>query len=137
MNARELLKIKHLVVTVDDAARIVTRTRTADRFDSIEEVVSSYEQVVSALDQIDRTRHAQLVDVRLAPARNDPQFEAVVQRYHPALYRGFRANAVLVQSAVGKLQIKRMADVSGVLSSAFTDEDEARRFLVEAVGTHG
>jgi hypothetical protein len=132
--SRELLRLKHFLVTVDDDTRIVTRVRTAERFDSGAELETAYEQLLGALDSLDRPSHAQLVDVRLAPARNDPQFEAVVTRYHPRLYGGFRANAVLHQSAVGALQIKRIVDATGVSARTFTDEVEARRFLIAAVG---
>jgi hypothetical protein len=126
---RELLRSKHFVVTVDDLTGILRRTRTPERFASIESLGSAYEDLIAAIDTIRRRDYAQLIDARLAPPRNDPEFEAVVKHHHVALYRDFRASAALVQSAVGKLQLRRMFEASGVAAAVFTDEAEAVEFL--------
>jgi hypothetical protein len=122
---RELLRGRHFHVTVDDAVRIVRRVRTAERFASLEELETAYQELLAALDTLDRPRYAQLVDARQSPPRNDPAFEAAVTRHHDALYAGFRAAAVLVQTAAGRLQVRRMLDVSGVGAPVFTDEAAA------------
>jgi hypothetical protein len=127
----ELLRLPHYVVTVDDDARLVRRVRTEERFSSIDELVSTYETLLSALDAIDRPRFAQLIDARLSPPRNDPAFEEVVSRYHDRLYRGFRRVAVLVRSAAGRLQVRRMLDSSGIEAPVFSDEDEALEYLAD------
>ena len=130
---RELLRTRQTVVTVDDEARVLRRARTEEPFESAEQLEAEYEQVVRAMDQFVRSRYAQLVDVRSAPPRNDPEFEATVARHHADLYRGFLANAVLVQSVVGKLHVKRLLDGSGVKAGVFDDEREALEYLAEAV----
>lgn len=129
---RDLLCTKQFIVRLDEETHVVSRIRTGERFDSVAEVEAQYDAVVEALDRVNRTRHVQLVDVRDAPPRNDAQFEEVVRRHHVALYRGFRANALLVQSAVGKLQIKRLLEASGVVARVFTEESEALAFLTAA-----
>jgi hypothetical protein len=126
---RELLRGRHFIVTVDDARRIVRRTRTAERFATLGELETAYEELLEALRPLDRSKLGQLMDARQAPPRNDPQFEAAVTRYHEALYRGFRATAVLVQSAAGRLQVRRMLDVSGVDAQVFVDESAAIQYL--------
>lgn len=130
---RELLRTKQYLLTLDDTAHVLRRARTAEQHASIAELEAEYEEIVRVMDRVDRTRYGQLVDVRFAPPRNDPQFEATVMRYHAALYRDFRATAVLVQSAVGKLHVKRLLETSGVNGRVFTDEEEALTYLAEAL----
>jgi hypothetical protein len=130
---RELLRTKQTVVTIDDVARVLRRARTAEPFDSAAQLETEYGEVVRAMDRVDRRRYGQLVDVRDAPPRNDPEFEGIVARHHADLYRGFLANAVLVHSAVGKLHVKRLLEGSGVKAGVFNDENEALAFLAEAV----
>jgi hypothetical protein len=134
---RDLLRTKHFIVRLDEATHIVSRVRTGERFESIAEIEAQYDALVEALDRVDRARYAQLVDVRDAPPRNDPQFEEVVRRHHVALYRGFQANALLAQSAVGKLQLKRLLEASGVVARVFSEESEAVEFLTAAVAGRG
>ena len=129
---RELLRTKHSLVTLDEETRVLRRARTAEQFASVAEVDAEYAELVRVMDRVDRSRYAQLVDVRSAPPRNDSQFEAAVERHHVALYRGFRASAVLVHSAVGKLQVKRMFEESGVPGRVFNDEAQAMAYLAEA-----
>jgi hypothetical protein len=137
---RELWRSKHYILTLDDAVGILRRTRSAERFDAVAELEAEYADLLRAMRSIERARHAQLIDTRDAPPRNDPEFEAAVARHHEALYQGFCASAVLVQSAVGKLQVKRMLGSSGVEARVFTDEHEALDHLqkeVEAARARG
>jgi hypothetical protein len=126
---RALLRSKHFVVVVDDATRLLRRTRTVARFESHEELEAAYFELLHAMSTIDRTKYAQLIDARQAPPRNDPAFEELVARHHDELYRGFRASAVLVQSAAGKLQVRRMLGASGVGAPVFTEEEAALAYL--------
>jgi hypothetical protein len=130
---REILHTNHYVVTLDEEARVLRRVRSSEQFVSTAHIEAVYDELVRVLRGIDRGHYTQLVDARVAPPRNDPQFEATVKRHHEALYSGFLANAVLVQSAVGKLQVKRMLDASGVKASVFADEAEALEYLAGAV----
>jgi hypothetical protein len=130
---RELLRTTYTLVTLDEETHVVRRARTTEQFESHAALEAEYDALVRTLDQVDRARFGQLVDARFAPPRNDPQFEATVVRHHEALYRGFRANAVLVQSAVGKLHVKRMLDASGVHARVFNDEAEALAYLSAAI----
>jgi hypothetical protein len=70
-----------------------------------------------------------LLDLRAIPAgRNDEAFEQLAMRAQGALARTFSRNAVLVRSAVGKLQIRRLTHGA---RAVYQDEAEAIRFLVE------
>lgn len=126
---RELLRNAHFDVTVDDHANLVRRTRTEVRFETLEEIVTAYDALVATLDMLDRPRYAVLVDLRVSLSRNDPAYETTVEPYHVPLYRGFRANAVLVQTAAGRLQLARFIDGSRLNARLFTDEAEALAFL--------
>jgi hypothetical protein len=126
---RELLRSKHFLVTIDDDARILSRARTAARFGSIEELEGAYAELLGTLGRLDRSTLGQLVDARRAPPRNDPEFEAAVTRHHAELYRGFRATAVIVRTAAGRLQVKRMLEASGILALVCVHEGDALAYL--------
>lgn len=126
---RDLLLTSHFRVIEDEHARIVIRSRTEQRFASAEEVVTQYDGLVRALDGVDRATYAVLVDLRLAPPRNDEAFEEIVGRYHARLYAQFRRVAVVVLTAAGRLQLRRFLSVARPDARVFTDVDEATAFL--------
>jgi len=126
---RELLHTAHFILSADETALIVTRTRTAQRFASLEELAAEYDGVVQALDRVDRAVYALLIDLRLAPPRNDEAFEAAVTRYQAPLYDRFRRVAVVVATAAGRLQLRRFLADSRPDAGLFTDMDEATAFL--------
>jgi hypothetical protein len=128
---RELLHTSHFVVTEDSIARILTRSRTAERFTSAEQVTAEYDALVRALGLVDRAAYSVVVDLRLAPPRNDEAFEEIVAGYHARLYQRFRRVAVIVQSAAGRLQLRRFLSAARPDARVFTDLDEATAFLRE------
>ncbi len=69
-----------------------------------------------------------LLDLRSGPrgGRSDDDFEAQVRVAQQRLSAGFSRVAVLVRSAVGALQIRRL---SGGARSVFQDEAEALKYL--------
>jgi len=107
----------------------VRRARTSARFDSLDAVSAEYEAIVSALDAVDRPAYTLIVDLRDAPPRNDDAYEAIALRYNARLYGGFRRVAVLVQTAAGRLQVRRFLDVTRADAAVFIEEREARAFL--------
>jgi hypothetical protein len=129
---RELSRTAYFLITVDDEKKLVRRIRSNKAYESIADVELAHEAALKALDGIERRRHVLLVDVRLAPPRNDPAFEQAIQRYLPRLHVGFRRLAVLVQTEAGKLQIKRMTSSIPADLHVFTDEPAALSFLLRA-----
>lgn len=129
---RELLRTKHTRIVADDAARVVSRERTGERFATLDEVATEYAAIGAALGTLDRAVYASLVDLRLAPPRNDEPYEEIARRHNAQLYAGFRRVAVLVQTAAGRLQLRRFLDVTRPDAAVFTDEREARAFLAGA-----
>ena len=82
-----------------------------------------------ALDHVDRAAYALLINLRLAPPRNDDAFEALVTQYQPALYDGFRRVAVVVATAAGRLRLRRFLSESRPDAGLFTEMNEATAFL--------
>jgi hypothetical protein len=90
-------------------------------------------QIGRALDQLGRERHTLLVDMRRAPLNNDPAFERAAKRARAILVRGFPRVAVLVQTAVGALQVKRHVRSDGLSIPVLGDEAQALDFLLGKV----
>lgn len=75
-------------------------------------------------------RHLRLlVDLRTAPARNDPEFEDVVKRFRRDLFALLPRWAVLVSTATGKMQMTRHVRSDGGSPNIFDDEDAALAHL--------
>lgn len=103
---------------------IVWLRRTPTAYGSIVDVERAYDAFLKAVDDwmLERrissgelgTRHrtpiAWLYDLRSAPGqRNDPEFEAVIQRRRPDLLKRSQFLVVLVKTAAGRMQLNRIA----------------------------
>jgi hypothetical protein len=127
---RTLYSDVHLRVTIDDDAGIVTYTRSREPYESIETIREIHQKVRDLLSIHHVGRVALLVDVREAPARNDDPFEAEITHALEAIRPRFTAHAILIKSAVGRLQALRMAKSRGDDGyTAFTDEAAALAHL--------
>jgi hypothetical protein len=127
---RTLYADSHVGITIDDDAGIVRYARTQERYESIEAVRELHAKITEALSTLPRGKLALLVDVREAPARNDNPFEAEISRAIETAAAIFKRRAALVKSAVGKLQVKRLAKDRGDANfPIFSDESEAIAFL--------
>ena len=111
---REIFRSDYNVITVDDARGLVRRVRTAVPFPTLAEFLTTTEGAKRVLATLDRARHVQLADVRLAPPRNDPAFEKYVALHAHELFRGFRRTALLVKTHAGRLQVTRNLNESGL-----------------------
>jgi hypothetical protein len=70
------------------------------------------------------------VDMRAGPMRNDPEFERAVGPINRDLFQGYGRVAILVRTAVGRLQVQRVAKANGNSDPhVFTDEDAALAYL--------
>lgn len=113
----------------DERRRLVRYTRTSLGFSSISELEETYKNLIQSTLRFDLRHLALLVDLREAPPRNDPAFEEAIARYRGPMMQGFARVAVLVKSAVGRLQVRRHAADDGVANLVTQDEDEALRYL--------
>lgn len=72
-----------------------------------------------------------LVDLRDAPGRNDPEFEARMRTNRLAIFRGAPRACVLVRTAAGVLQVRRHVQEDGLDGrvTVTNDPEEAARVL--------
>ncbi|WP_437596325.1 hypothetical protein [Sorangium sp. So ce590] len=118
-------------VLVDAPLGIVWNVRSSKPFASIEELEASMASVCRCMDGLGRSRYALLLDIRAAPGRNDPAFEAALDRLRPLWFQGFRRVGVLVQSVVGELQAQRYARRDSIKRLITSDEAALLRYLAQ------
>lgn len=124
---RVLLSSPHWLMESDAASHLVWLRRSPVAFGSIVELTAANEAVVSKfLDQYESW--SVVVDMRLAPSRNDPAFEAAMHGLRSAIEARFARTAVLLATQVGMLQVNRLTREDGAKSFATTDEVAALRF---------
>ena len=118
------------VVDHNPKDRVYRVMRTKVPFKDIAEV----ERVYGALHRLVATVTPDsrlLFDLREAPSRNDPEFEAAIKRVRDRAFARFAKVAVLVRSAAGKLQVQRMNRGQPAPVAVFDDEDRAFDHLLE------
>jgi hypothetical protein len=81
--------------------------RTPVAYRLVTDVAPAHREVIRLLDTLGRERHVMLVDLREAPANNDPAFEQSMAGVRVELLRGLARVAILVRSAAGALQLSR------------------------------
>lgn len=114
------------------AMGIVTIVRTNQPFTSLAELDRETSAIERVLTKARLTSSRVLVDLRHGPLRNDPAFESAIARTRKIIYGTFDRSAVLVSTAVGRLQVMRHARVDGLKDfAAFNSEAEAMAFLHE------
>jgi hypothetical protein len=121
----------HFTVLVDERMGLIRTTRSDKPFASLTELEGVFTELGDTLDRLGRARFVLLADIRSAPGRNDPQFEAALQRLRPRWVGGFRKVGVLVQSATGMLQVHRYAQQDGIKRLVSNDEDEVLKYLTQ------
>lgn len=124
---RTLIATQHYILEEDEAHRVAVLRRTPVPFTSIQEIVESNDRVLEQL----RPYHAGygvIVDMRQAPQRNDPTFENAMSRLRNRVTEVFARVAVLLDSAVGVLQVDRLGRAEGGKTYATQSESAATRF---------
>jgi hypothetical protein len=121
----ELFESDWIRVIADDG--FVRVTRTATPAPPNDEGARLYDAVTAALGKA-RARRV-LVDLRGSPpGRNDPEFERSTEAFRRSL-AAYERVAILVRTAVGKLQLTRLSRESGRAAPVFLDEAEALAYL--------
>jgi hypothetical protein len=126
---RELYTDSFSLVTWDERANIVRWTRTSTRFPSVKDAIDSYLALRAAVQPAIAARASLLVDIRMAPLRNDPEFDQIAKQYIDPLTARFAKVAVLVSTAVGKLQLNRIKRERSLQIEVFDDEALALAFV--------
>jgi hypothetical protein len=118
------------VLTVDRAAGLVRFERRPVALPDLPVLRARLLAMFDRMDALPRGELGLLIDTRQVIGRSDDEFEAMMDELRPRLVGGFRRIAVLVRSAVGRLQVQRLARTDGVLDrmQVFSDEAEAVAF---------
>ena len=122
----------YFAVTELPGVPVLRVVRSPRAFPSLAEMSRAWDALNRALDRIDRTRFALLMDLRLATGRNDHNFEQTLTPHRRELQRGFSRTAVLVSSPAGVLQVHRHAIQDGMQMRAFMEPPKAMDWLLES-----
>jgi hypothetical protein len=126
----------YLRVGAIPASRVIVIERTAVHSGDAD-LAEVFGPAEDALRKVERGKFGLLVDVRLAPGRNDSEFEKAFQPYRQRLQRGFRRVAILVETTYGKLQCQRYAREDGAANCVFDDYATAVVWLDDTSGHLG
>jgi hypothetical protein len=126
---KELFSNQHFTVLAAPAAHFVRVVRTAEPFRTADEITGGWAEVSRCFDRLGRKGLLTLMDLRNAPARNDPEFEKPMTAALVAVRRDVKRIAVLVRTAVGGLQVKRVAKAAGAEEFITSSEEEALEYL--------
>jgi hypothetical protein len=116
-------------VTAEPAMGVLRFTRTEVPYRAPGELLEVHRHVATIFDRVGRDKHTLLVDMRRAVLNNDPAFEEAAARGRAILTRDFGRIAVLVQTAVGALQVGRHMREDRLPGEVFTDEAQAIEYL--------
>jgi hypothetical protein len=126
---RVLYDARHYRLELRPDGRTLILVRTPHPFVSQEDVEAGCTPVQLLLDQIGRGRHKLLLDTRDAIANNDPVFESWFAAHRRRMVMGFRRTALVVKTAVGGLQNRRLVQHDGTPVAIFSSLDAAFGYL--------
>jgi hypothetical protein len=125
----EILKrTPHFVATADHTMKLVRYTRTSTPFVDAAEIDATLADLGS-LAKIERSCFRLLLDLREGPLRNVEEVEAALAKHRERMFGGYAGIAILVRSAVGKLQVQRVRRKDPVQGNVFQDEVAALAYL--------
>ena len=112
-------------LTIDRSEGVVRFVRTTQSLPELPVLRARMLEMLEILDRLPRARLGLLVDARQAIGRSDDDFEAAMSELRPRLFAEFRRIGVLVRSAVGRLQVQRLARTDGIVDRLLVTSDEA------------
>lgn len=125
----EIFANEYLTARLEYDGKLLRVVRTAVPFPDPEAAVRAYAPLIAIMDRLGRADRCVLSDVRLAPGRNDPAFEAAFAQVRKQAFVGFRKAATLVQSKVGLLQLSRLIKQERMNRMASDNEAELLAYL--------
>lgn len=127
--SKEIYRDDYVHVLVEQGGTLVRVIRSARAFRDTATIEQVFGAVYSALRAQKLKDWVLLSDQRLAPGRNEPEFEQALARSRNQIYPLFRKRAVLVQTAIGKLQVNRLTKEDNQERLVSHDEAELLRYL--------
>ena len=129
--AQKILENEYFRLTLDDPEGIVRYTRSAVAYPSGKAAAAALHEILGTTRRLSRHLYSLLTDVRAAPGRNDSEFEQALGELRHQLFDGFKKQATLVRTAVGRLQVERLARERRTDSAhVFESEEEALAYLL-------
>lgn len=125
---------RHYRVEILPGAKTVLLVRSPYPFVSPDDVDAGCTPVQLILDKLGRSRYNVLVDTRHATANNDPVYESWFEAHRKRMVQGFRRAAIVIRTAVGGLQTRRLVQHDASPVVLFTSMDDAIAYL-EADGS--
>jgi hypothetical protein len=135
MTERVLVNSPYLLGTADDGLKLVRMVRSATPFPSLEALRQSNAERERMLAPLHNLDYGLLLDARLGPIRNDPDFEAESGRARLEMFTHFSRVAILVRTHTGLLQMERLQRVESsqrgakAIQAFLQDEAAALAFL--------
>jgi hypothetical protein len=128
---RRLYRSEEIEITEEQGRRVIRVRRSPMPLD-LALLTLVEEAFVRVVPLPMRKRVALLLDARDAPLIPSDGYERDLGAAAPRLFDGFAKRAVLVRTAVGKLQAQRVSRARAQPFSVFEDEAEAIAYLLDA-----
>ncbi len=125
----ELFRGTHLVVTREESGKLIRARRTPTPFASVADMYSVEAQFLRTIPMRERFGIAVLVDVRDAPMLSNDGLEIEAVKVIDAMASEFERSGLLVRTAVGALQVRRIAKTNSFRLELFEDEAMAVAYL--------
>jgi hypothetical protein len=125
-----LYRGKHFVIHHHRATGYVHFARTEAAFASNIEVVNAVRDCELALSEVNRSENGILLDWRRSVMSTDAKLHTTVVKHCDALAAPFRRRAVLLATAVGRMQAQRIIRTrSDIYHEVFSDVDAAIAYV--------
>lgn len=123
---------QYVVVSVDETRRLVRFKRTSRALDSPAHLREVFQTLITWLGTLvpieKRGEYGLIQDMRDAPMIGGPEMDRVLGELVSQLQGGWRRVAVIVRTAIGKLQARRKSSENRQVLEVFDDELEAILF---------
>ena len=126
---RELYRDAYVSMLLDEGQKLIRFTRSSQPFPDLDVPPQVYDTIIRLAERFARPGFSLLTDLRAAPGRNDPAFEAVMLPLRGRLQAPFARRATLVATAVGAMQVRRLTKEDGMERMVSSDEAELLRYL--------
>jgi hypothetical protein len=104
--------------------------RSGVPYPTVDAMRDSFLKIMELCSYLPKQQISLLVDMRQAPARNDPEFELVQRTLRKEMLLYFARRATLVSTTAGLLHVQRYSREDGVKVVGFTSEAEAATYLL-------
>jgi sulfite reductase (NADPH) flavoprotein alpha-component len=122
-----LVTNQYWAMSEDPGHRVVVLTRSAAPVHSIPELIAQNDEIIAHI-RAEHVGYGVVVDMRQAVPRNDPEFENAMLQLRQELQLRFRRLAVLIESAMGVLQVDRLTRIEGTKVFGTQSESAAFKF---------